>query len=102
MDIGPYHPSLVFPVPEDGSEELKYLAEGPVMNGATLPAWPGFYIRLIDGEWKWNEFMDGYWIATGIFAHEIQDAPWRGAVLQAFLDREQQWQKELLNERYYL
>lgn len=79
-------PSLVFPVPEDGSKELDSLVAGPEMDGWTKPKWPGFYIRFMPDtyEWVWNEFLeDGYWAAMGIFEHEIQNAIWRGAILKA-------------------
>lgn len=91
MSIPPLDPALVFPVPEDGSEELELLTAGPEMPGHVQPVWPGIYIRNIDGDWVWNEFMDDYWAAMGIFAHEIQEAPWKGAILKA---TEKMW-KEL-------
>lgn len=79
-------PSLVFAVPEDGSEELDSLIAGPEMSGDVKPKWPGFYYRLMPDtqEWVWNEFLeDGYWATMGIFEHEIQNTVWRGAILIA-------------------
>lgn len=79
-------PSLVFAVPEDGSEELDTLVAGPEMSGDIKPIWPGFYYRFMPDtqQWVWNEFLeDGYWVAIGIFEHEIQNAIWRGAILKA-------------------
>ena|SRR5690606_29782104 len=78
-------PSLVFPVPEDGSQELEYLAAGPEMSGDTKPIWEGIYIRFNseNQEWEYDEFMDGYWATTGIFMHQHQNFIWRGAILKA-------------------
>lgn len=85
MSIFILDPALVFPVPEDGSEELDLMVAGPEMPGHIKPIWPGFYIRLMPDteEWQWNEFIDGYWAASGIFMHEIQETVWRGAILKA-------------------
>lgn len=79
-------PSLVFPVPEDGSPELELMVAGPEMFGFVKPQWPGFYIRQMPNskEWIWNEFLDdGYWAVIGIFEHQFQELPWRGAILKA-------------------
>ena len=91
--------SLIFPVPEDGSPELEHMIEGPEMPSNVVPAWPGFYLRLFRGNWGWNEYMEaGYWAAMGIFVHEDQHLPWRGAMLKAhkeLLDRIEQLEKQL-------
>lgn len=74
-------PTLVFPVPEEDDENLDKFTGSPEMPGTIKPIWPGTYYRYIQGQWVWNEFMDDYWIAVGIFEHMEQEAPWRGAIL---------------------
>lgn len=66
----------ILPLPGDKACDPDDLS--PWQDGATKPAIEGKYLRQFKEGEATSEFHRGEWLRDGLFASDIQDAPWRG------------------------
>lgn len=84
MEISNTDPRTVYPVPRTAEEQIASgLVPSPIMAGDVKPAHDGRYLRYFDDvdDWGWSEFIEGRWTRDGFFDSDLQEAPWRGGVL---------------------